>query len=515
MDTVSQILTALGDLGPELWLLIVLGVVLGLLVGVLPGLTFVMGVLLILPFTYGMGTEAAIVLMLAVYVAGTYGGAITSVLLHIPGEPNNVPLLWDGHNMTRQGRAAEALGWAATAALVGGLASWLILAFAAQPFADIALRFGQEEYFVIVLLGLTSVLALVERSVVKALVALVGGMLLATVGVDLVYGQVRFDVLGVAALRDGVDYLAVMIGVYALGDVIQRFAQNFKGGTAQQPSKVRTTVPGLNALRSRLGSFVRGTTMGATMGLVPGAGATVASFVAYGLEKQFGRDKANVGNSSPNGIIAPQAASTATVPGAMIPMLVLGIPGSAATAVILGALLLHDVQPGPEIFNTQAGLVYTIIAALLVSLVVMFAVGILATKPLIRLLKVPETYIAVFVVLFAYIGAFALRQSMSDVWIMTGFAILGFFMTQGGYPLAPLVLGAILGPLAERYYVTTMISSAGDWTVFFTRPISGSLMVVWVLVVFLIVSKSYRQWRRAKAPATPAEQETERAGPAR
>ncbi|MGH3359796.1 MAG: tripartite tricarboxylate transporter permease, partial [Nocardioidaceae bacterium] len=402
METFYGAMDALVHFDLTLWVMLVIGVVTGLIVGVLPGLTFVMGVLLILPFTYGMDTEVGIVLMLAVYVAGTYGGAITSILLHIPGEPNNVPLLWDGYTMTRQGRAAEALGWAAMSALAGGLVAWLLLTFAARGFANFALKLGQAEYFVIVLLGLTSVLALTEHSVLRSIASLLIGMLLATVGVDDVYGAVRFD-FGSEILRDGIDYLPVMVGIYALGHVIQRYGEGFGGDVSQQPSKIRTTIPGLRALRERSGSMARGVTIGSLLGAVPGAGATVASFVSYGLEKQFGKDRKRVGSGSPNGVVAPQSASTATVGGAFIPLLVLGIPGSAATAVILGALMLHNVQPGPQIFETQPDLVYTIVAALLVSVVLMFIFGLLASKPMVRLLKVPEVYVAVVIVLFAYI----------------------------------------------------------------------------------------------------------------
>lgn len=499
METFLGVMRELAAFDVTMWLVLVLGVVTGLIVGVLPGLTFVMGVLLILPFTYGMETDVGIALMLAVYTAGTYGGAITSILLHIPGEPNNVPLLWDGYTMTRQGRAAEALGWAAMSAFTGGIVAWLLLTFAARPIAQIALNFDQAEYFVIVLLGLTSVLALAERSVVRALAALAFGMLLATVGVDDVYGTVRFD-FGSDILRDGINYLPVMVGIYALGHVLVRFGESFAGDDVQQPGKVRTTIPGLRALRARSGSMGRGVAMGSFMGAVPGAGATVASFVAYGLEKQFGNDRANVGKGSPNGVIAPQAASTATVGGAFIPLLVLGIPGSAATAVILGALQLHNVQPGPQIFETQPELVYTIIAALLVSVVLMFIIGLAASGPMVKMLNVPEAYVAVMIVLFSYIGAFAIRNSISDVWIMTLFAIIGYFMQRWGYPLAPLVLGAILGPLAERFFTTAMISSGNDVTTFVTRPISAVLVVIWLLVLGFLVQRSVRQSRATKRP---------------
>jgi putative tricarboxylic transport membrane protein len=326
-------------------------------------------------------------------------------------------------------------------------------------------------------------------------------MLLATIGVESVYGAVRYDF--VDALRVGVEWVIVLIGIYALGEVICRFANGFCGTVDQQPGSVRTTIPSPRAILQRSGSLGRGTLLGSVIGTVPGAGATVGSFIAYGLEKQFGRYRREVGEASPSGVVAPQAAATATVAAAFIPLLVLGIPGSASTAVILGALLLHNVRPSPLIFTTQPELVYTIMGALFVGLFLMFIIGILAAKPLIRMLRVPEQYVAAFVVLFAFIGAFALRNSMADVWIMTGFAVLGFFMLRNGYPLAPLVLGTILGPLAERYFMTSMISFDNDWTVFFTRPLSGTLMWIWVVVLVLLCIRVYRQ---SQHPPPPAEE---------
>jgi putative tricarboxylic transport membrane protein len=493
---IADMLQYLGD--PVFFGLVVLGVLIGLLVGVLPGLTFVMGVLLILPFTYSMDAGQALVLMIAVYVAGTYGGVLTAILMNIPGEPNDVALLRDGHTMMRQGRGAEALGWAALAALTGGVVGWLALVFLSKPFASVALKFGSAEYFAVVLLGLMSVLALSGRSVSKSFVSLFGGILLATVGIDDIYGAVRYD-FGTDLLRDGINYLAILVGVYALTEALTRFGQRFGGKVAQQPSSVRTTLPGLSAIRERSGSFARGAVTGTVISAGPGVGSTVGSFVAYGVENQFGRHKRELGNGSPSGIIAPQAASTSNVSGALIHLLVLGIPGSGASAVLLGVFQINNINPGPQIFNSQPELVAEIFAGLMVAIVVMFVLGVLAARPMIRALAMPEVYIAAFVVLFAYMGAFALRQSISDVWIMTGFGVLGFFMVRGGYPLAPLVLGAILGPLAERYFNTTMIRSQNDWTVFFTRPLSAALLAITVLTFALLAYRAIRESRRIQA----------------
>ncbi len=498
MDLIGDMFRAVIDGGLIFFALLVFGVFIGFMVGVLPGLTFVMGVILILPFTYSMEPGEALVMMIAVYLAGTYGGALTAILLNIPGEPNDVPLTRDGYTMARRGRAAEALGWAAFAAFFGGITGWLMLVFFSQPFASVALKFGSAEYFAIVLLGLTSVLALSGSSTIKSLISMFAGMLLATVGLDEVYGSVRYD-FGTDILRDGINYLAILVGVYALAEALTRFGERFAGKSLQQPAEVRTTIPGLAAIRDRSGSLFRGMATGAAVSAGPGAGSTVGSFVAYGIEKQFGKHKKELGSGSPSGIIAPQAASTASVSGALIHLLVLGIPGSGASAVLLGVFQLNNINPGPLIFTQQRELIATIFAGLFISIFVMFIMGILAAKPMIRMLNVPEVYIAAFVVLFAYIGAFALRQSISDVWIMTAFGLLGFFMVRGGYPLAPLVLGAILGPLAERYFNTTMIRNANDWTVFFTRPLSAVLMAVTFAVFALLAYRAIRDSRRARA----------------
>jgi putative tricarboxylic transport membrane protein len=496
VDIIGDMFSVSGDL--TFWGLVLIGVIIGLMVGVLPGLTFVMGVLLILPFTYSMSAGQALVLMIAVYVAGTYGGVLTAILMNIPGEPNDVALLRDGHTMMRRGRGAEALGWAALAALAGGLVGWLALVFLSEPFAAFAEKFGAAEYFAVVLLGLTSVLALSGKSVTKSFVSLFGGILLATVGIDDIYGAVRYD-FNTDLLRDGINYLAILVGVYALTEVITRFGQRFGGRVPQKPGKVSTTLPGLSAIRDRAGSFSRGTATGALISAGPGVGSTVGSFVSYGVERQFGKHKDELGSGSPSGIIAPQAASTANVSGALIHLLVLGIPGSGASAVLLGVFQLNNINPGPQIFGQQPELVAEIFAGLFVAILIMFVVGILAAGPMIRALSMPEVYIAAAVALFAYMGAFALRQSISDVWIMTGFGILGFFMVRGGYPLAPLVLGAILGPLAERYFNTVMIRDQNDWTVFFTRPISGVLMAITIGTFVLLAYRAYKEHKRDQA----------------
>ncbi|MGE5095845.1 MAG: tripartite tricarboxylate transporter permease, partial [Betaproteobacteria bacterium] len=365
------------------------GLVVGMLVAVLPGLTLVMGVVLALPFTYGMGVTPSIVLLTAMYLSGTYGGAFTSILFRIPGEPLDVPLLWDGYPMARQGQPALALGWTLIAALIGGLITAVSAVALAVPFAKFALRFDSPEYFAIVLFGLSGVVSLAGGSLGKAVVSLCIGLLIATVGVDETYGADRFT-FQVPMLKDGIEYLTVMVGAYGLGEVLARMEHGFATPALDTGREVQTRLPRWREIRELKPTIVRSSFIGVLCGIVPGAGATVGSFVAYGVEAQYGRRGEKLGTGIPEGIVAPQLASTATVGGHMVPLLALGIPGSGATAVILGAFLLHGVQPGPQIFQTSGDMVYTIFASMFAAVFGMCLLGYFAIRPLIWVLRLPE-----------------------------------------------------------------------------------------------------------------------------
>ena len=476
---------------------LVVGLVVGMLVAVLPGLTLVMGVVLALPFTYGMGVTPAIVLLTAMYLSGTYGGAFTSILFRIPGEPLDVPLLWDGYSMARQGQPALALGWTLLGALWGGLITAVSAVALAVPFAKFALRFDAPEYFTIVLFGLSGVTALGGNSLPKALISLCVGLLLATVGVDDTYGADRFT-FGVPILKDGIEYLTVMVGAYGLGEVLARMEQGFVTPPMQADGKVETRLPRWKEVWRLRPSIARSSLIGVLCGIVPGAGATVGSFVAYGAEAQYGKRRDQLGTGIPEGIIAPQVASTATVGGHMVPLLALGIPGSGATAVILGAFLLHGVQPGPQIFQTEAAMVYTIFASMFAAVIGMCLLGYFAIKPLIRVLELPESVTSAFVALFCFVGAYSARNSLTDLWMIVIFGVIGYLFERYRFPIAPMVLGAILGPIAETAFMTSMISYKNDWTVFFTRPISGVVMAMTILALVYPVIRALRSEHKAR-----------------
>lgn len=476
--------------------LLIIGLIAGLIAGILPGLTLVMGVILLLPFTYPMEATQAIILLTAVYVAGTYGGAFTSILFRIPGEPIHVPLLWDGYPMTRRGEAAKALGWTLFAAGGGGLVAAIIMTFVSEPFAKVALSFSTPEYFAIVFLGLTSVVALGRGSMSQAIMSLLLGLLIATVGVDDIYGAERFT-FGASLLRNGIDYLTVMVGTYAVAEIFTRLEEGFSTAVVQRLERIKTAFPSLSEIRGIIGVFLRSIGLGALIGAVPGAGATVASFVSYGVEKQYGRRRDKMGQGVPEGIVASQAAATASVGGALIPLLTLGIPGSGATAVILGAFLLHGIQPGPEVFRASLDLVYTIFASLYLGIILMCIMGWLGIKPLVKTLDAPEAVSSAIIMVLCFIGAFTIRNNITDVWMMVLFGILGYFMERFGFPIAPLVLGSILGPLAERAFMTTMLSYHNDFLIFFKRPVSGVFMVLAIISLFMPLLISL--WQRQKA----------------
>ncbi len=483
-------------------LALVVGLVLGMLVALLPGLTLVMGVVLALPFTYKMGVAPALVLLTAMYVSGTYAGAITAILFRIPGEPMDVPLIWDGYAMTRRGEAAKALGWSLAAAFIGGIASAFLMVALSAPVAKVALKFSSPEFFAIVFFGLASVVALSGGSVVNSLISLCLGLLIATVGIDSIYGAERFA-FGQPFLLDGIEFLLVMVGAYGIGEVMTRLHGGFAAEPAAEgadgPGRFRTALPRLAELVAMKFTLLRGTLTGIVVGIVPGAGATVSAFVAYGLESQYGKAGKTLGSGAPEGIVAAKSAATASVGGALIPLLTMGIPGSGATAIILAAFLLHGIQPGPQVFAAESGLVYTVFAAVFAGVIGMCVLGYVAIRPLCKVLEAPEAIVSAFVVMFCFVGAFAARNSLSDLWVIAAFGVIGFLFERFRFPIAPLVLGTILGPLAENNFLTTMVSFDNDWTVFFTRPISAAVLGLALLGIVWPALKSLRAWLRARA----------------
>jgi putative tricarboxylic transport membrane protein len=482
-------------------LMLLIGLVVGMAVSIMPGLGLVMGVVLALPFTYRMAIEPSVILLTAIYFSGTYAGCFSAILYRIPGEPMDVPMLWDGYTMARRGAPAKALGWALVAALIGGLVSSAVMVALAGPMGEVALKFDSPDYFAAVFFGLTTVVALAGKSMVNSLISLCVGLLVATVGIDSIYGTDRFS-FGVPILRDGVQLVEVLVGMYGLGEILTRIGQGLHIEQPQDTSqKVSTQFPTLRELIDIKVTLFRSTLLGTVLGIVPGAGATITAFIAYGIEKQYGRRRHLLGTGLPEGIVAPQIGATASVAGHMIPLLTLGLPGSGATAVILAAFLLHGVQPGPMLFEDASStlMVYTILASMFASVIGMCLLGFFWIRVVVKVLTIPQGILSTIVVMFCLVGAYANRNSMSDVWMIVIFGVLGYVFEKFKFPISPMVLGAILGPIGETAFMRSMIGSGNDWTVFFKGPICGTLMAGSLLALSYPLLQELRTARRRRA----------------
>jgi putative tricarboxylic transport membrane protein len=360
---------------------------------------------------------------------------------------------------------------------IGGFLSAMIMTFVSPPFAKVALSFSSCEYFSVVFLGLVSVVVIGTRSIGAALISVFIGMFLGTVGMDEIYGAVRFT-FGSRIMETGINFTTVLIGLFAIGEVLDQLSVKNKGEGEIIRTRPKTTLPRLAEIWGLRHTILRGLGIGTVIGAIPGTGATVASFVSYGVEKQVSKTPEKFGTGVWEGLAASETSINASTGGAMIPLLTLGIPGSGATAVMMGAFLLHGIQPGPLLFSKSPEAVYTIFVGMLVCNLIMILAGLVTAKFFSELMRVPENILSAFIITFCFLGAFALRNDLADVWFMAIFGIVGYFMRRYDLPIPPMILGIILGPLSEKYFLTTMIGAGNDLTIFFTRPVSGCLVVI-------------------------------------
>jgi putative tricarboxylic transport membrane protein len=463
----------------------VAGVLVGVIAGALPGISFVNAMAIALPFTYSMSPLVAMMFLGGIYVGGVFGGSICSLLLNIPGDPDSLPSCWDGYPISRRDGPERALSIAITASAVGGLFSAFLLAFASPPFARFALTFDQPEFFSATVLGLVSVLAISKGQLLLSLMSLFLGTAIGAIGADPLYGVARLT-FGLDLLSNGIEFSVVMIGLFALGEVLDYASQRQRPDFGVR-EKARMKILRLRDLWALRASIGRGTGIGSVIGVVPGAGAAVGALVAYGIERQVNRRRDEFGTGVEDGLAAPEASKNATTGTALIPLLTLGIPGSAGAAIMLAALTLHGVQPGPNLYAKDPALLYAIFASFTLANVFMVIVSAGVARFFGTLMRADPAIICAFIVIFSIVGAFGVRNNIADVYVCLAFGVLGFYMRRFGFPAAPMVLGVILGPLAEGYFMTSMANYADDWTVFFTRPKSGFLLavaagfVVWAL----------------------------------
>ncbi|MBN1676185.1 MAG: tripartite tricarboxylate transporter permease [Kiritimatiellae bacterium] len=485
-----ELLSHLGDglvlvLGWQALAAVVLGVVLGILVGAMPGLSPSMGVALLVPFTYAMAPIPALVLLIAVYMAASYGGSITAVTINAPGTPSSVVTALDGYPLTQQGRAGTALGVSLVASAVGGFVGAVVLILFSGPLAKLAVRFHPAEYFAVAVFGLTTVASLGGRNRLKAFAAAVFGLLLNTVGIDPISGVSRFT-FGVAPLYDGFVLIPALIGLFALGEV---FTQIGAGELeARGGGRLRAEWPALREYWRLKFGLLRASVIGTIIGVFPGAGATIAAFIAYDVAKRTSRQPEAFGQGCPEGVAAAEAANSGSVGGALVPLLTLGIPGSATTAVLIGALMIHDLVPGPLLFVDHPRIVHAIFVSLLLANVVMLALGAVGSRLWIQVTVVPRRILYPLVLTVSVVGSFAVRYSFFDVVCCAGFGFLGWLFRRHEYPVAPVVLGLVLGGIAETNFRRAVMM--GGYGVFFTRPASALILAGALLCLALALARN-------------------------
>jgi putative tricarboxylic transport membrane protein len=464
-------------------LYMLVGIVLGVLIGVLPGLGGANGVAILLPLTFSMNPTSAIIMLSCIYWGALFGGAITSILFNIPGEPWSVATTFDGYPMAQQGKAAQALAAAFTSSFVGAFFAVVLITFLAPWLAKFALKFGPAEFFAVQLLTFCSFVGMSKEPPAKTIAAMMLGFALAAVGMDSVTGQLRMT-YGVPELLKGFDFLIAVIGLFGIGEILLTMEEGlaFKGKTARISPKVVWQTWGELLKHWRV--FLRSTAIGCWMGITPG-GATPASFMGYGVARRFSKDPQSFGKGAIEGVVAPETAAHAAGTSALLPMLTLGIPGSPTAAVLLGGLLIWGLQPGPMLFIEQKDFVWGLIASMYLGNLVGLLVVLTTVPWWAALLRIPFSVIAPVIIVICAIGAYTVHSSMFDVVMMLVFGVLGYLFKKLKYPLAPLVLALVLGDMAEASFRQAMLLSQGDLAIFWSNGLVGGIVV---LALVMLVS---------------------------
>ncbi|MEZ5861574.1 MAG: tripartite tricarboxylate transporter permease [Geminicoccaceae bacterium] len=473
-----------------------LGVALGIVVGSIPGLTASMLIALSLPLTFYMSSVDAMTLLIGMYVGGISGGLIAATLLRMPGTPASIMTTFDGFPMAQQGKGERALALGIAASIIGGLISWVFLAVLSPPLANLALRFGPWEYFTMVLMALVMLASLSQGSLVKGLIAACLGMLLAMPGIDPSIGQLRLT-FGWDKLTGGLALLPVLIGTFAISQILkdviaieQRLAE-VKVMRRAVAIKARDLVThGPNLLRSSV--------IGTWVGLLPGIGGNIAAMLAYATAKSVSREPEKFGKGHEAGVVAAETANNASIGGALIPLITMGIPGSVVEAILIGALIIHNLQPGPLLFVQSPNVVYAMIAACLIANIVMFVMMLSTAGWIARLVDVPRALLLPSILLFCVLGSYALNNRMFDVWVMLGFGVLGYFLERCKVPLGPFVIGFVLEQIAETQLRAALMESGGEILPLLSRPISLGFIAV-ALVLLLVPLWNERQARAVSA----------------
>ncbi len=475
-------------LQPMNLLAVFFGVLSGIIIGALPGLTSPMGVALLIPFTYTMPKVPAICMLVALYCGGTYGGSIAAILVHAPGTPAAAATTFDGYPLAQKGQAGKALGMACVSSGLGGLFSVIVLILLAPVLADIAIKFGPPEYFALAIFGLSMISSLGSKSVLKNLIGGTIGVLIACVGMDEISGFGRFD-FGITHLMDGISFIPVMIGLFAATEVFRQSEIGIKKVVVDR--KISGLLPTWQDIKNVKTTLIRSGLIGTFIGILPAEGGTVASFIGYNEAKRFSKHPEKFGTGILEGVAAPECANNSATGGAMIPTMALGIPGSGTTAVILGALLVHGMRPGPLLFLQHTDVVYSVFVGMFVANLMFLGLGLGGAKVFSQILRVPNYVLSPIILVLCIVGTYALHNNMADVWIMLICGIIGYKMREYGFAAAPIVLGVVLGELIEISLRRSLIVFENNPFVFLTRPWSAAFII---LTILGLCSPAIRTW---------------------
>jgi putative tricarboxylic transport membrane protein len=483
MDTVQQILYGFGvALQPINLLFCFLGAVAGTLVGVLPGLGPTAAMAMLLPVTFGIPPTGAVIMLAGIYYGAQYGGSTTSILVNIPGEAASVVTCLDGYQMARQGRAGPALGISAFGSFIAGTIGVLALSFVAPPLVDAALSFGPPEYFALVCLGLTVLTFLAHGSMIKALMMAVFGLFLGTVGIDPITGVQRFT-FGRMDLMEGIGMVQIAMGMFGIAEILSNIEQTIKISVFE--AKLKGLFPNLEDWKRSIGAILRGTGIGFFLGILPGGGAIISSFASYAVEKRVSKHPEKFGTGVIEGVAAPESANNAAAQGAFIPMITLGIPSNVVMALLLGALMIHGITPGPLLMTQHPDLFWGFITSMYIGNLMLLVLNLPLIPMWVRFLKVPYPILFPFILLFCLIGVYTINNNVFDIYLMIFFGIFGYLVRKLHFEAAPLILAVVLGPMMEKALRQSLTMSKGDFSIFFTRPISAVLLGVAILLLAL------------------------------
>ena len=469
-----------------------LGCLLGTLIGVLPGIGPVPTIAMLLPITYVLPPVAGLIMLAGIYYGAQYGGSTTAILVALPGETSAVVTVLDGHQMARNGRAGAALAIAALGSFFAGCVATVLLAGFAPPLAEVAFKFGPAEYFSLMVLGLIGAVVLASGSLPKAICMILLGLLLGMVGTDVNSGVARYD-FGIPELQDGIDFAVVAMGVFGFAEIMTNL--ELKDQRVEITGKVGTLYPNKQEFKEAWPACVRGTALGSALGILPGGGAVLSSFASYTLEKKLSRNPERFGKGHPAGLAGPESANNAAAQTSFIPLLTLGIPGNAVTALMIGAMTIHNIQPGPQVMTSHPELFWGLIVSMWIGNLMLIILNLPLVGLWIKLLKVPYRILFPAILVFCTIGVYSLNYNVFDIWMTAAFGLVGYIWAKLKCEGAPLLLGLVLGPMMEENFRRALLLARGDYTTFVTRPLSASLLVAAAALVVLVALPSIKKKR--------------------